>query len=94
MPGNSFGKLFKITTWGESHGKGLGVIIDGCPPMLPLDESVIQEKLDKRKPGGSTASTNRKEPDQAIIMSGVFEGKTTGAPLLILFRNKYFWGSR
>lgn len=88
MPGNTFGQLFKITTWGESHGKGVGVVIDGCPPGLPLDEDVIQEKLDKRKPGGSTASTNRKEPDQAIIMSGVFEGKTTGTPILVMVNNK------
>lgn len=88
MPGSSFGKLFKITTWGESHGKGLGVIIDGCPPGLPLDETVIQEKLDKRKPGGTSASTNRKEPDRAIIMSGTFEGKTTGTPIMIMVENK------
>ena len=88
MPGNSFGTLFKITTWGESHGKGVGVVIDGCPPLLPLDETVIQEKLDKRKPGGSAASTNRKEEDQAVIMSGVFEGKTTGTPILVMVHNK------
>ncbi|MBT7697582.1 MAG: chorismate synthase, partial [Desulfobacterales bacterium] len=65
MPGNSFGKIFKITTWGESHGKGVGVIVDGCPPRIPLDEMVVQRMLDRRKPGGSNASTSRKEPDKA-----------------------------
>ncbi len=78
MPGNTFGKAFKITTWGESHGKGVGVVIDGCPPGIPLDETVVQAMLDRRKPGGSIASTSRKEPDRAVIMSGVFEGQTTG----------------
>ncbi len=88
MPGNTFGKLFKITTWGESHGKGVGVVIDGCPPKIPLDESVIQAMLDRRRPGGSVASTSRKEPDNAIIMSGVFEGLTTGTPIMIMVKNK------
>ena len=67
MPGNSFGKLFKITTWGESHGKGIGVVIDGCPPMIPIDENIIQSMLNRRKPGSSSASTKRVEPDKAII---------------------------
>jgi chorismate synthase len=85
MPGNSFGKLFKITTWGESHGKGTGVIIDGCPPRIPIDENIIQSMLKRRKPGGSTASTKRMEPDKAVIMSGlvhispmqIFTGRVT-----------------
>lgn len=88
MPGNSFGKLFKITTWGESHGKGIGVVIDGCPPRIPLDEAAIQSMTDRRKPGRSIASTTRKEPDTAIIMSGVFEGMTTGTPIMIMMHNK------
>jgi len=88
MPGNTFGKLFRITTWGESHGKGVGVVIDGCPPKIPLDEKTIQKMLDQRRPGGSIASTTRKEPDQAVIMSGVFENRTTGTPIMILVKNK------
>ena len=88
MPGNTFGKLFKITTWGESHGKGVGVVIDGCPPNIPLSEELIQAYLDKRKPGSSTASTTRKEPDQVLILSGLFEGKTTGTPISIMIENK------
>ena len=88
MPGNTFGKLFKITTWGESHGRGIGVVIDGCPPNIPLSEKRIQAYLDKRKPGSSTASTTRKEPDQVMILSGLFEGKTTGTPISIMIENK------
>ncbi|MBW2564843.1 MAG: chorismate synthase [Deltaproteobacteria bacterium] len=88
MPGNSFGKLFKITTWGESHGKGIGVVIDGCPPRIPIDEKIIQSMLNRRKPGSSTASTKRMEPDKAVIMSGVFNGMTTGTPLMIMIENK------
>lgn len=88
MPGNTFGKLFRITTWGESHGKGVGVVIDGCPPRIPLTESIIQEKLNRRRPGGSDTSTRRKEPDQAIILSGVYEGMTTGTPIMIMVENK------
>ena len=88
MPGNTFGTLFRITTWGESHGKGVGVIIDGCPPKLPLTQEMIQAMLDRRRPGKSSASTLRKEPDQAIIMSGVFEGMTTGTPIMIMVENK------
>ncbi len=88
MSGNTFGKLFRITTWGESHGPGIGVVIDGCPPGLPLDESVIQKMLDRRKPGRSIASTSRKEADQAKILSGVFDGMTTGTPIMILVENK------
>ena len=88
MPGNSFGKLFKITTWGESHGKGIGVVIDGCPPRIPIDENIIQSMLNRRKPGSSSASTKRMEPDKAVIMSGVFNGMTTGTPLMIMVENK------
>ncbi len=88
MPGSSFGTFFKITTWGESHGRGIGVVIDGCPPKIPLDEEIIQSMLDKRRPGKSAASTKRKEPDRAIIMSGVFEGMTTGTPVMIMIENK------
>lgn len=88
MSGNTYGKRFRITTWGESHGKGVGVVVDGCPPGIPMDESVIQPMMDRRKPGRSAASTNRKEPDQAIIMSGVFEGLTTGTPIMIMLYNK------
>jgi chorismate synthase len=88
MPGSTFGKLFTITTWGESHGRGMGVTIDGCPPGLHLKESTIQQMLDRRKPGQSTASTSRKEPDQAVIMSGTFQDKTTGTPISILVSNE------
>ncbi len=88
MPGNSFGSIFRITTWGESHGPGVGVVVDGCPPGIPLSEKIIQKMLDRRRPGASLSSTSRKEPDQAVIMSGVFEGLTTGTPLLIMVRNK------
>ena len=88
MPGNSFGTIFRITTWGESHGKGVGVVVDGCPPGIPLSENIIQKMLDRRRPGDSLASTSRKEPDQAVIMSGLFEGLTTGTPLLIMVKNQ------
>ncbi|MFO7971466.1 MAG: chorismate synthase [Desulfobacterales bacterium] len=88
MPGNTFGELLKITTWGESHGKGVGVVIDGCPPNIPLDERMIQSMLDRRRPGKSPASTARKEPDQAVIISGVFDTVTTGTPIMIMVANK------
>ncbi len=88
MPGNTFGTMFRMTTWGESHGKGVGVVVDGCPPNIPLDEATIQSMLDRRRPGTSAASTSRKEPDHAIIMSGVFENKTTGTPIMIMVKNK------
>ncbi|RPH52136.1 MAG: chorismate synthase [Desulfobacteraceae bacterium] len=87
MPGNSFGTLFRITTWGESHGEAVGVVIDGCPPEIPLNESVIQDMLERRRPGGSFVSSSRKEPDRAIIMSGVFKGMTTGTPVMIMIKN-------
>lgn len=90
MPGNSFGKVLKITTWGESHGDGVGVVIDGCPPGIPINDAIIQEMMDRRKPGGlsRTASTSRKESDKAHIMSGLFEGVTTGTPISITILNK------
>lgn len=87
MAGSTFGNSFKITTWGESHGKGIGVVVDGCPAGLPLDEAVIQAYLDRRKPGQTRYSTPRKESDAVEIMSGVFEGKTTGTPISLLVMN-------
>ena len=87
MSGNSFGRLFKITTFGESHGPALGVTIDGVPSLIELSEEDIQKEMDRRKPGQSSVTTPRKEADQIEILSGVFEGKTTGAPLAILIRN-------
>ena len=88
MAGSSFGTVFKITTWGESHGKGIGVVVDGCPAGLPLCEEDIQVFLDRRKPGQSRYTTARKEGDQVEILSGVFEGKTTGTPLSMVVRNE------
>lgn len=88
MPGNSFGTLFKITTFGESHGGAVGVVLDGCPPGLTLSEADIQPELDRRKPGQSKITTPRKEADVVTILSGVFEGRTTGTPILILAHNK------
>lgn len=87
MAGSTYGTIFKITTWGESHGKGIGVVIDGCPAGLPLDESDIQKFLNRRKPGQNRYSTPRKEADQVEIVSGVFEGKTTGTPISLLVYN-------
>uniref|UniRef100_A0A7S2ZU64 Chorismate synthase n=1 Tax=Rhodosorus marinus TaxID=101924 RepID=A0A7S2ZU64_9RHOD len=86
--GNSFGKLFKISTWGESHGIGVGVTIDGCPPRLELSPEDVQKELDRRKPGQSKLTTPRKEDDMAEILSGVVSGKTIGTPIGILVRNK------
>ncbi|MEJ5052973.1 chorismate synthase [Sphingobacterium sp. MYb382] len=88
MAGNSFGTVFKITTFGESHGKAIGVIIDGCPPNIEIDEDFIQSELDKRRPGQSKITTQRKESDTAQILSGVFEGKSTGTPIAILIPNE------
>ncbi|MBL4865296.1 MAG: chorismate synthase, partial [Pseudomonadales bacterium] len=88
MSGNSFGKLFSVSTFGESHGIALGCIIDGCPPGMALTESDLQVDLDRRKPGTSKYTTQRKEPDQVEILSGVFEGKTTGTPIGLLIRNQ------
>jgi chorismate synthase len=86
MP-NSFGKLFQITTWGESHGPAVGVVVDGCPPRLPLAAEEIQAELDRRRPGQSDIVTPRKEEDRVEILSGVFEGRTTGTPISMLVRN-------
>ena len=86
--GNSFGHLFRITTYGESHGGGVGVVIDGCPPLVEISEEEIQVELDRRRPGQSKITTPRNEADRCKIMSGVFEGKTTGTPISILVRNK------
>lgn len=88
MSGSSFGKIFTITTYGESHGKGIGVVVDGCPCGITLNEELIQIDLDKRKPGGSKYATKRKESDTVEILSGVFEGKTTGTPISMLIRNE------
>lgn len=87
MAGSTYGTIFKITTWGESHGKALGVVIDGCPAGLPLCESDIQVYLDRRKPGQSRIATPRKEDDTVEILSGVFEGRTTGTPISLLVKN-------
>lgn len=87
MAGSSLGIIYRITTWGESHGAGLGVVVDGCPAGLPLTENDIQIYLDRRKPGQSRITTPRKEADAVEILSGVFEGKTTGAPISLLVRN-------
>lgn len=86
--GNTFGQLFRITTFGESHGGGVGVVIDGCPPQLEISEAEIQVDLDRRRPGQSKITTPRKETDTCEIISGVFEGKTLGTPIAILVRNK------
>ena len=88
MAGSSFGTIFKITTWGESHGKGLGVVVDGCPAGLPLTEEDIQKYLDRRKPGQSKYTTPRNEADAVEILSGVFEGRTTGTPISLMVTNK------
>ncbi|MBE5887865.1 MAG: chorismate synthase [Lachnospiraceae bacterium] len=88
MAGSSFGKLFKITTWGESHGKAIGVVVDGCPAGLPLCEEDIQIFLNRRKPGQSKFTTPRKESDTVEILSGVFEGKTTGTPISMVVWNE------
>lgn len=87
MSGNRFGNIFQYTTFGESHGAAIGCVVDGVPPRLALDEAYIQSFLDKRKPGQSRHTTQRQEPDQVKILSGVFEGKTTGAPIGLLIEN-------
>ena len=88
MAGSTFGKLFRVTTWGESHGKGIGVVVDGCPAGLPLCEDDIQKFLNRRKPGQSKFTTPRKESDTVEILSGVFEGKTTGTPISMVVWNE------
>mgnify|MGYP001321474692 FL=1 len=88
MAGNTFGEQFRITTFGESHGGGVGVVIDGCPPRLELDASDIQVELDRRRPGQSRLVTQRKEDDQVEIFSGLFEGRTLGSSIGMLVRNQ------
>jgi chorismate synthase len=88
MSGNSFGKLFSVSTFGESHGVAIGCVIDGCPPGLPLSEADIQPELDRRKPGTSRHVTQRQEPDRVEILSGVYQGVTTGTPIALLIRNE------
>lgn len=88
MSGNTIGKLFCVTTFGESHGPAIGCVIDGCPPGMPLSEADIQPELDRRKPGTSRHVTQRKESDTVEILSGVYEGKTTGTPIALLIRNE------
>ena len=88
MSGSSFGTLFKISTWGESHGEGVGVVVDGCPAGLPLKEADIQKELDRRKTGQSKVTTMRKETDCVRILSGIFKGKTTGTPIALWVENQ------
>src|SRR5260370_38548153 len=87
MSGNTLGTLFTVTTFGESHGPAIGCVVDGCPPGLELNEADIQPDLDRRKPGTSRFTSQRREPDQVEILSGVFEGKTTGTPIGLLIHN-------
>ncbi|MBN8896779.1 MAG: chorismate synthase [Rhodospirillales bacterium] len=87
MSHNSFGHLFRVTTWGESHGPAIGCVVDGCPPRLPLTEADLQPWLDRRRPGQSKFTTQRQEPDQVRILSGVFEGQTTGTPIALQIDN-------
>ena len=87
MSHNSFGHLFRVTTWGESHGPALGCVIDGCPPLIEVSEAELQHWMDRRKPGQSRFTTQRKEPDAVRILSGVFEGKTTGTPISLMIEN-------
>ncbi len=88
MAGSTFGTIFRISTWGESHGKGIGVVVDGCPAGITLSEDDIQKELDRRKPGQNRYTTARSESDSVEILSGVFEGKTTGTPISLLVRNQ------
>ena len=88
MSFNTFGKIFRFTTWGESHGPAIGCVVDGCPPNINIGEIDIQKELNKRKPGQSKFTTQRKEDDKVIILSGVFEGKTTGTPISMIIYNK------
>ena len=88
MAGNSFGTIFRYTSWGESHGPAIGCVVDGVPPLIPLSEPDIQQYLDKRRPGQNRFTTQRQEPDQVKILSGVFEGKTTGTPIGLLIENE------
>jgi len=85
---SSFGRLFTVTTWGESHGPAVGVVVDGVPAGLPLDMELVQKDLDRRRPGQSSITTQRSEADTAVLLSGVFEGRTTGTPIAILAWNQ------
>jgi chorismate synthase len=87
MSYNTFGRVFRFTTWGESHGPALGAVVDGCPPGLPLSEADVQPYLDKRRPGTSRFTTQRQEPDTVKILSGIFEGRTTGTPISLMIEN-------
>ena len=88
MASNCFGELFRLTTWGESHGKAIGVVVDGCPAGIPIDEGVVNKALARRAPGRNPLTSSRKELDCAEILSGVFEGLTTGAPISIVIANR------
>ena len=88
MAGSSIGVLFKVTTWGESHGKAIGVVVEGCPPNINLDESDIQRELDRRRPGQQLSASPRREEDVVEILSGTFEGKTTGTPISLIIKNR------
>lgn len=88
MPGNSFGSAYRITTWGESHGETMGVVVDGCPPRMELNSEDIQKELDRRRPGQSKLTTQRRETDRVRIMSGVFQGETLGTPIAMMIENK------
>ena len=87
MSMNTFGHLFRVTTWGESHGPALGATVDGCPPGVAVDEAMLQQWLDRRKPGQNRYTTQRREPDAVRILSGVFEGQTTGTPVQLMIEN-------
>src|SRR5918997_2431369 len=87
MSHNTFGHLFRVTTWGESHGPAIGCVVDGCPPGIALSEADIQPWLDRRRPGTSRFVTQRREPDAVRILSGVYEGRTTGTPISLLIEN-------
>ena len=88
MSFNTFGKIFRFTTWGESHGPAIGCVVDGCPPNIPLSEGNIQKDMNRRKPGSSKFTSQRKESDKVKILSGVFEGKSTGAPISMIIYNE------
>ncbi len=88
MAGNTFGQVFRVTTWGESHGPALGAVIDGCPPRLSLSAGDVQLELDRRRPGVQAHASSRREPDAVEILSGVFEGRTTGAPISLIVYNR------
>jgi len=87
MPGNAFGRAFRFTTWGESHGPAIGCVVDGVPPRIPLAEADLQPWLDRRRPGQSRFTTQRREADQVRILSGTFEGRTTGTPIALMIEN-------